>query len=178
MKPSLPLAIGLLLAVAGCNDPVLDAQIDALPGEVPGIPRGPMHRAGQPCTDCHSSYGGRSPEFSLAGTVFQKPTNKVAVEGAVVHVVDATFATYDLTSNCAGNFYVTTSQWEPTWPLFITLSDPQTSASVLMLGKIGRDTACASCHVDPAGTDSPGHVYLTKDPTVPDATPPPLTCGR
>jgi hypothetical protein len=180
MKPLLALllaAVGLL-AAAGCNDPVLDAQIAALPGEVPGIRTGPTHRAGQPCTDCHSAYGGRSPEFSLAGTVFQKPTNKVAVGGLIVHVVDANGATQDLTSNCAGNFYVTTTQWSPTWPLFVTLEDPQAGTSLRMLGKIGRDSSCASCHVDPSGENSPGHVWLTNDPSVPDATPPPLNCGR
>jgi hypothetical protein len=176
MKPLL-LALGLLLA-AGCNDPVLDAQIAALGGEVPGIRPGPTHRAGQPCTDCHSSYGGKSPEFSLAGTVYQKDTNKVAVEGAVIQVVDATGAMMGLTSNCAGNFYVTTSEWSPTWPLFITVADPQAGISIRMLGKIGRDTSCGSCHVDPRGTNSPGHVWLTDDPAVPDAAPPPLDCGR
>ncbi len=49
-----------------------------------------------------------NPQFSLAGTVYQKPTGgKIPIENAVVHVVDATGTAQDLTSNCAGNFYIT-----------------------------------------------------------------------
>ena len=177
MRPAALLLLLLLLAAPGCPDPVLDAQIDALPGEVPGIRTGPSHRAGQPCTDCHSSYGGRHPIFTVAGTLFQKPTNKVGVEGAVVHVTDVNGDTRDLTTNCVGNFYVADTDWEPAFPILVTIEDPQTGLTATMKSKVGRDTSCASCHVDPAGTDSPGHVYLTKDPTVPDAPVPPLTCG-
>ncbi len=170
--------VTLALVATACADPVLDAEIAALPGEVPGIHTGPTHRGGQPCTLCHSSGGGRNPQFSLAGTVYQKPTTKIAVEGAVVHVVDATGATNDLTSNCAGNFYVTVDQWQPTFPLFVQVSDAATGMSIKMTTKAGRDSSCAQCHADPAGTDSPGHVWLTDDPTVPDLTAPPLDCGR
>jgi hypothetical protein len=173
---SLVLAFSLL--TAGCADPVIDAEIDALPGEVPGIPRGPTHRGGQPCTLCHSSYGGRHPTFSLAGTVYQKLTNEVPIEGALIQVTDATGTTRQFTSNCAGNFYVPDTDWEPTFPLFIDLSDPATDMSIKMISKIGRDSSCASCHADPAGADSPGHVYLTSDASVPNGTAPPLTCGR
>jgi len=36
-----------------------------------------------------------------------------------------------------------------------------------MVGHIGRDTSCASCHFDPPSTSSPGHVYLpTSAPAV------------
>jgi hypothetical protein len=178
MRPPPLLALLAAPLLAACGDPVLDAQIDALPPEVPGIHTGPTHRGGQPCTDCHSSYGGRHPVFTVAGTVYQKPTNLVPVENAVVHVTDATGATRDLTSNCAGNFYVADTDWQPTFPLLVSLEDPATGLSAKMITKIGRDTSCASCHADPAGQDSPGHVYVTKDPSVPDATPPPLTCGH
>jgi hypothetical protein len=172
-------ALGALLAfcAAACSDPVQDALIAALPGEVPGIRTGPMHRAGQPCPICHSSYGGRHPTFTVAGTLFQKPTNKVGVEFATVHVTDVTGDARDLTTNCVGNFYIADTQWNPAFPLWVTVSDPATSTTATMTTKIGRDNGCAECHADPAGTDSPGHVYLTNDPSVPDATPPPMTCG-
>ncbi len=170
--------LAALLAVPACADPVTDDRIAALPGEVPGIRPGPTHRGGPPCTLCHSSQGGRHPTFTVAGTVYQKPTNKVPVEGAVIHVTDATGATYDLTSNCAGNFYVADTQWQPIFPLHVDLSDAAAGITTKMKTKIGRDSSCATCHADPAGTDTVGHVYLTSDPTVPDATPPPLNCGR
>jgi hypothetical protein len=163
--------------VGGCSDPVQDALINALPGEVPGIRTGPEHRAGQPCALCHSSYGGRHPTFTVAGTLFQKPTNKVGVEGATVHVTDVTGDARDLTTNCVGNFYIADTQWTPAFPLWVTITDPSTSTTVKMTTKIGRDNSCAQCHADPAGTDSPGHIYLTNDPSVPDATPPAKTCG-
>ncbi len=178
MRPAALFPLLLLLATPGCPDPTLDAQMNALPGEVPGIPRGPMHRAGQPCTDCHSSYGGRHPIFTVAGTLFQKPTNRVGIEGATVHVTDVNGDTRDLLTNCVGTFYVTDDEWQPAFPLHISIEDPTSGLGVTMKTKIGRDNSCASCHVDPASTDSPGHVYLTKDPTVPDATPPPMDCGR
>jgi hypothetical protein len=173
-------ALVLVLAAGGvvaCGDPVVDAQIAALPGEVPGIRTGPMHRGGQPCTLCHSAYGGRHPQFTVAGTLYQKPTNRVPVEGAAVHVTDATGAMRDLITNCAGNFYVADTEWQPTFPLKVDISDPATGEAKTMVTKIGRDASCAFCHVDPAGTDSPGHVYLTADAGVPDMTPPALSCG-
>jgi hypothetical protein len=163
--------------VVGCADPVLDAQIDALPAEVPGIPPGPLHRAGQPCTDCHSPYGQRTPSFSVAGTIFLLPTGRVAVPEVQVHVIDAAGTVRDLVSNCAGNFYVTTSEWEPMFPLFVSLQDTVTGTTVTMLSKIGRNASCAACHADPAGTDSPGHLYLTTGPSAPAGVPP-LGCGR
>ena len=179
ITPRLLLLVSLLAAPVplACSDPVLDAQIAALPDD--GVRNGPTHRGGQPCTLCHSSHGGKTPVFSLAGTVYQKPApSKIPVENAVVHVTDATGATMDLTSNCAGNFYIADTQWQPTFPLFVDLSLPSTGETIKMITKIGRDTACAQCHADPIGTDTVGHVYLTNDPTVPDMAVPSLTCGR
>ena len=138
---------------------------------------GPAHRGGQPCTLCHSTHGGQTPHFSVAGTVYQKPTpSKIPVENVVVHVTDATGAAMDLTSNCAGNFYVADTEWTPVWPLYIDVS--ANGAHATMYSKIGRDSSCASCHTDPAGPDAVGHVYLTSDPTVPDMAAPSLDCGR
>ena len=33
--------------------------------------------------------------------------------------------------------------------------------TVQMQSHVGWAGACATCHVDPAGPDSPGHVYFT-----------------
>jgi hypothetical protein len=61
------------------------------------------------------------------------------------------------TTNAAGNFYVTPSQWRPAFPLQVSV-DYQ-GRTLDMDSTVGRDGACASCHVDPASADSPGHVY-------------------
>ncbi|MFT3764555.1 MAG: hypothetical protein QM820_03415 [Minicystis sp.] len=184
-----PLAalLGLLAALgAGCADPTLDAAIAALPAEEASIRPGPMHRAGQPCTLCHSDAGGRRPAFAVAGTLYQKVDSDIPIEGATIHLTDATGATYDVTSNCAGNFYVEEQKWLPTFPLFveITYSDGTsgggasgTTYQATMKTKIGRDTACASCHTDPPGPTSPGRVFLTSDPNVPDFPRPALDCN-
>jgi hypothetical protein len=170
-------ALGALLA-AGCGDPVLNAQIDALAGETPGVRTGPMHRAGQPCTLCHSDAGGRHPTFAVAGTLYQKIDNDIPIKGAILHLVDAAGSTYDVTSNCAGNFYVEDQKWQPTFPLFVDIT--YTSGGdyhIKMKTKIGRDTSCASCHTDPPGPTSPGRVFLVTDPEVPDFERPALDCG-
>jgi hypothetical protein len=47
-------ALGLGVSVASCDtDPVHQAEVDALGGEVQGVSQGEYHRAGQPCTVCH-----------------------------------------------------------------------------------------------------------------------------
>jgi hypothetical protein len=176
MTPRL-LACVCLLA-SGCADPVLAAEIDALGGETNGVRHGPMHRPGQPCLLCHSSEGGRSPSFSVAGTLYQKPNGDIPVQGATIHLTDATGATYDLTSNCVGTFYVEEQKWAPTFPLVVDISYPQGGLTNKMKSKIGREGSCAKCHAIPAGVDSPGRVYLEKDLTAPDFARPALDCGN
>lgn len=172
------LLVPLLLALPACGDPVTDDAIAALPGEVPGIPKGPMHRGGQPCGLCHSSLGGRSPTLTVAGTVYQKQFTLTPVEGAVLHITDATGTSMDLTSNCAGNFYVTDSQWQPVFPLFTELKYAPTGTDIKMTTKVGRDGSCAICHADPVGPDATGHLYLTSNESAQDFPIPPLDCGR
>ena len=61
----------LVPIVGSCaDDPVDDMAVAALGDEVPNIPPGPYHRAGQPCSVCHGGQGPASTVFSMAGTVF------------------------------------------------------------------------------------------------------------
>lgn len=176
------LASGVLTGLlAGCADPVLSAEIDALPGETAGISRGPMHRAGQPCTLCHSSAGGQTPTFSVAGTLYQKAGSKIPIEGATIDLTDATGATYKLTSNCVGTFYVEDTTWEPTYPLRVQITDGTTT--IKMLTRVSAEgvqpvSSCSICHSDPASATSPGHLFLDKDPLVPDRAIPAQSCNR
>ena len=158
------------VALPACSDPLLDEKVAALGPEVDGIREGPAHRAGQPCLVCHGN--GVSPDFSVAGTLYQKPYElgvPVGIEGNIVELIDANGERMRAKTNCVGNFYISRDRWDPTFPLRVVV-DPDHPGPSQMVSKIGRDGACASCHVDPPGQSSPGHVYQTDDDTVPDAT--------
>jgi hypothetical protein len=148
-------------ALAAC-DPVVDDAIAALGGEAPGVRRGPLHRPGQPCLLCHDGAIGDPPAFSVAGTVFDRPSGTLGVNGATVSLSDANGSTFAATTNTAGNFYVVPSQWVPTFPMKVTVS-PGSGQTVTMQTDIGRDGACAACHVNPPGPSSPGQVVLALD---------------
>jgi hypothetical protein len=147
---------GLLFWLAAC-DPVQSDAIAALGGEAPGVHPGPFHRPGQPCLLCHDGALGNPGEFSVAGTVFTNPTDSQPARGARVELTAADGSRSTQTSNAAGNFYIPAQSWRPKYPLQVSISFE--SSKVSMTSNIGRDGACASCHFDPAGADSPGHVY-------------------
>jgi hypothetical protein len=153
-------ALGCAFALA-CN-PVLDDQISALGGEKQGVPRGPNHRPGQPCTLCHDGALSDPPAFSVAGTVFQDANGTAPLSGIEVQMVDVTGAKHSELTNAAGNFYVSPKTYQPIYPMKVTLLQGQTS--VTMQSHVGWAGGCAICHKDPAGPDSPGHVYFNVPP--------------
>jgi hypothetical protein len=162
MRPRRPLVVALTLSlVAAACDPVQDGAIAALGGEAAGVRRGPLHRPGQPCLLCHDGALGDPPAFSVAGTVFDRPADTQGVSDATVSLTDANGSTYDAITNAAGNFYLTPAQWTPTFP--VTVAVTASGLRVVMHTDIGRDGSCASCHVDPAGPNSPGHVSIAPD---------------
>jgi hypothetical protein len=150
----------ILLALAAC-DPVNDAAISALGPEVPDVPRGPRHRPGQPCVLCHSGNVGDPPGFSVAGTVYVNATDLQPAVDAGVILRDSLDASYQATTNAAGNFYVLPHQFKPTYPMKVEVD--YGNAKVLMTANVGRDGSCGKCHFDPAGPGSPGHVYVPPD---------------
>jgi len=138
----------LLLASAlftACWNPVHADAVDALGPEAPGIPRGELHRAGQPCTTCHSGSGPGSPEFSVAGTIYRRRGILDPLEGAEVHVTDAQNVTRIATTNVVGNFYIEKSAWNPAFPLSVVVKYPGIGDRA-METKINRDAGCAACH--------------------------------
>lgn len=159
-------AIGaFLLAECTTYDPVHSEAVDALGAEDPNVPQGEFHRAGQPCTVCHGPKGPASQQFSIAGTVFATADQKVGVAGAQVLLVDSLGSSPPgglLVTNCVGNFYISPDIWDPAYPVRVAVATPETSAQ--MIGHIGREMSCASCHADPAGPTSPGHIYLNTTP--------------
>ena len=154
------------VALGGCRDPVKSARQEALGPEQAGVPRGPLHRPGQPCTVCHSPGGG-APNFSLAGTVFANAAGTLPLAGVVVQVLEHNGNQKYFTTNAAGSFYVSASDWSPDFPLWAsigyTCADPLGSyVHVEMRSQIFRASGCADCHFDPRGPSSAGHVYLNE----------------
>lgn len=171
--------LAMLAMLGACADPVVDDRIDALGGEVDGVGPGPTHRPGQPCLACHSDDGGgQGPTMSVAGTVYQKRNRDIPAWGAVVRVSDAAGGHFETRANCAGNFYITTSDWDPVFPLGVEVDDTELPEPVPMESHIGREGACAGCHVVTAGPTSPGRVYLFDDPSVADWADPGPRCGE
>jgi hypothetical protein len=150
-------ALACMMGVA-C-DPVHDDAQAALGGEVAGVPPGPLHRPGQPCLVCHDGATGDPVALSMAGTVFADGNSLIPEPGAAVTLVDAVGTTVVATTNAAGNFFLTPAVFAPQYPVHVT-SITLGTASATMHSHIGGNGSCASCHVDPAGPDSPGHVYF------------------
>ena len=158
-------AFALLVTPCGC-DPVHDDAIAALGPEVPGVRRGPLHRSGQPCLLCHDGAIGDPQRFT--GTVYQTASVRVASAGASVLLVDANASRFQVSTNAAGNFYATPSQFDPTFPVQATVSGPggQTAQMQTLIegnGTVEPNGGCASCHFDPSGPNSPGHLCVTLD---------------
>jgi hypothetical protein len=158
-------AVATFLAAGSC-DPVHSDAVSALGGETPGVPQGPLHRPGQPCTLCHDGAFGSPSAFSMAGTVFTGGNSLEPSVGATVTLESADGTTATATTNAAGNFYLTPDVYTPKYPVHMT-SITLGSVSVTMHSHIGWSGSCAGCHVDPAGPDSPGHVYLNVTGTAP-----------
>lgn len=132
------------LVFVSCWNPVHADAVDALGDEVAGIPRGPTHRAGQPCTTCHGGDGPGSPEFSMAGTIYASRTSLVAMPGVTVVMVDRGGSTKTAVSNEVGNFYVEADSWSPVYPVHVELQ--YGSFTKKMDTRIGRNGGCNYCH--------------------------------
>ncbi len=168
MRCAAAIALRLAVLASAACDPVHADAVAALGPEVPGVRRGPLHRPGQPCLLCHDGAFGDPQRFAVAGTVYETPGEKFAAVGADVVLVDAKGATTSLRTNAAGNFYATPSTYDPTYPMQVTVQGPSGETARMHTlvegnGTVEPNGACASCHFDPPGPSSPGHVYLTLD---------------
>jgi hypothetical protein len=165
-------AIASACALLGACDPVHQDQIAKLGGERAGVPKGPLHRPGQPCLVCHGGKGPGSPDFTVAGTIYRQRDSLTPAVGAQVLMTDAFGRSFTAITNQAGNFYLRSAQFDPAYPLSVKLctgagcdplADPPTAMP--MKTHIGREGSCAACHTDPEGRSSAGHIYLV-DTTV------------
>jgi hypothetical protein len=149
------LSASLLVA---CVDATHQEEVQALGGETPGVPRGPLHRPGQPCLICHGGLGPASHEFSVAGTVYAVRSQSAPAIGAQVQIEDINGSFFTATTNSAGNFYISSDTWQPTYPTQMQVS--LGGLSQQMATHAGRNGSCAGCHTSPQGPTSPGAVYV------------------
>lgn len=161
-------------SLAACADPVRSKDIDDLGGETPGIPPGPLHRAGQPCLICHDGNGPGEAVFSFGGTVYETqmppdPNHRRPASDVIVELIDANKVMHQAATNCSGNFFVMKSDYAPVFPVWVrlhygALPDGMPLPPVEMNSPVYRDGSCAKCHADPAGVDSTGPVFLSPSP--------------
>ncbi len=152
-------ALVLALLFAACADPVHDNEVSALGPEQGST--GPEHRRGQPCLTCHGGSGPASAQFAMAGTVYAVKAQDAPLSGVDVTMTDATNSVKHATTNAAGNFYVAHDAWSPSYPVHVKLS--LGGFDTVMGTHIGRDGSCGSCHFEPRGATTPGHVYFVAD---------------
>jgi hypothetical protein len=167
-------------AIAGCGNPAVDNRIDALGGENPDVEPSEYHRPGQPCVLCHSEYEGAEPRIAVGGTVFVDQVGLAPVEGADVVLTDTRGISVTVKTNCVGNFFVPSGEWndkypDPQFPLAAEIRCPtydesgqpvidELGAPVIrvkaMASVISRDGSCATCHTTaPQGAQSTGRIY-------------------
>jgi len=157
------LAALALLGTASCSDPVRDDAIARLGGEQPGVPEGPLHRPGQPCVLCHDGSGPGDSDFAFAGTVYQTDGPPIPLSGAIVRLIDSRGVKYETATNCAGNFSVQKTDYEPVFPVWAKVIYGVAGGvpvEQVMGSPIYRERSCATCHFDPKGRESTGHVFL------------------
>jgi hypothetical protein len=160
------------LALLGCRDPAVEAEIAALGPEAAAVPVGPLHRPNQPCLVCHQE-GGNASAFLFGGTVYFDGTDSRPVANVAVVFLDSAGRIHRTLTNCAGNFFVRTTDWEVRLPVWTSLVAGE--HTIHMESPIFREGSCAACHFRPAGPRSAGHVFLSDDPLEP-VTLPPSSC--
>lgn len=182
--------LALLLVASGCADPVHDARVAALGPEAPGVEESDIHRPGQPCLLCHGAGKGTDPEMTVAGTIYGYAWDGAHAKDEPIPVKDVTIEISDAfgtspaiapKTNCAGNFYLTKEDWNPSFPLRVAIRYPVAGEPdgerVSMGTRISRDGSCAGCHEGPPNQGSPGWVFCTQRTPSAPAFEAPKTCS-
>ena len=158
MKTLLALTLGLAVvtsALVSC-DPIHSDEVSDLGPEAQGVPTGPTHRPGQPCVVCHGGSGPGSPQWAVAGTVYQSEDSDAPLVNGTVTVTDATGSQRALGTNQVGNFYISTDDWQPVYPLHVALTTGD--QAIAMTSRINGNGSCADCHLGHTGQATSDHV--------------------
>ncbi len=147
-------------ALTGCNDPEHDDAVAALGPEDPNVPRGELHRPGQPCLTCHGGLGPAEAQFSLGGTVYAMRGSTAPAVGALVQTEDIAGRYWTVPTNAVGNFFVAAEHFVPQYPIKLNLFTADMQPAQQMLTYSARQGSCAACHAAALGSYSPGPVYL------------------
>jgi hypothetical protein len=99
----------------------------------------------------------------VAGTVYRDPWATIAVADAVVDLIDSVGNPFTTKTNCVGNFYVQSWEYRPVPPFWASVQLGEFPWK--MASPIHREASCASCHLDPVGPASAGHIFVTDDDT-------------
>jgi hypothetical protein len=170
-------ALALASIGSSCNlDPVHRASVNNLGDENANLypPESEFHRPGEPCALCHSNRGPADSVFVLGGTIFGGPDQyRNRVDRAYVRILDANKTRKCFVTNCNGNFFVRTGDFQRlTFPLLVSVErtknpgggnpgDEATIAIRRMSGHIGREASCATCHIQGLRDfASPGQIRL------------------
>jgi hypothetical protein len=153
------MAIAMLAGAWSC-DPVHNDAVNALGPEDPSIPPGPTHRAGQDCGVCHGGSGPGKKTFVAAGTIYKAYDAPDGLQNATVILTDVNGYTTPtaVTTNEVGNFFVTTDDWAPTFPMKVAVTYNGTKSDASMKSHMGRAGSCGLCHqgdYPPTATQGP-----------------------
>jgi hypothetical protein len=102
-------------------------------------------------------------------TVYQDAVGEVPVPDAKVTFIDSKGKTYETGTNCAGNFFVMKTDYDPVFPVWTSILFGTAGGQQFPLdmgSPIYREGSCATCHADPASADATGHVYLSETPII------------
>jgi len=111
----------------------------------------PLMRPGAACIACHPMQN------IIAGTVYatgHEPDNCNGAAGATVTITDATGAMMSLTTNAAGNFFVTTTVAFPIHAEVVTTTGTRAMVHAQPSGD------CNACHTQAGANGAPGRVTL------------------
>ena len=157
---ALPLALFLLDGCGGGESELADVSTsvcDSGKQWQSGNEGSPLMHPGADCIACHASSGG--PAFGLAGTVFamlDEPTDCGGVEGVVVQLTDANGQIQQLTSNAAGNFYMSVDDFSGiATPFNVEVQYRGNTSAMPISLTIG---SCNSCHTRQGATGASGRI--------------------
>jgi hypothetical protein len=117
-----------------------------------GDEESPLMHPGSDCIGCHAESG-EGPEYTVAGTVmgdYADADDCYGVEGVTVSITDANGVRHDVTTNAAGNFFL--SERVPS-PYTIDLEFEGRTRSMVAAQ---TDGSCAICHTATGANSAPG----------------------